>query len=81
MQPHVPNVPNLPPTLVVSTTGDPATPYKAGVDLAKGLKGSLVTYNGTQHTIALQGNKCVDDAVTTYLIDLKTPATDPNCPH
>jgi pimeloyl-ACP methyl ester carboxylesterase len=81
MQPHVPNVQGLPPTLVVSTTGDPATPYKAGVDLAKGLKGQLITYNGTQHTIALQGNKCVDSAVTDYLINLKVPASDPNCPH
>ena len=31
-----PNAPGLPPTVVVSTTGDPATPYQAGVDLAAG---------------------------------------------
>jgi len=44
------------PTLVVSTTGDPATPYQAGVELAKELKGGLLTYQGTQHTVVFQGN-------------------------
>lgn len=81
LQPHVPDVQGLPPTIVVSTTGDPATPYQAGVDLAKGLKSNLITYNGTQHTISLQGNACVDGAVNAYLIDLKAPPANLNCPH
>src|SRR5579875_2145157 len=33
-KPHSISVPGLTPTLVVSTTHDPATPYQAGVDLA-----------------------------------------------
>ncbi len=67
-EPHVPQVGGLPPTLVVSTTGDPATPYQAGVDLARELGGSLLTYEGTQHTAALQGIACVDKVVTQYLV-------------
>ena len=45
------------PTLVVSTTGDPATPYQAGVDLARQLGGRLLTFEGTQHTAALHGDR------------------------
>ncbi|MFC4950630.1 alpha/beta hydrolase [Pseudonocardia sp. GCM10023141] len=78
-QPHVPHPQGLPPTLVVSTTGDPATPYQAGVDLAKALGGGLITYEGTQHTVALQGKACVDDAVNAYLIDLKEPPAGLRC--
>lgn len=78
-EPHVPNVPNLPKVLVISTTGDPATPYEAGVALAKGLGGGLLTYEATQHTAFLQGDNCVDDAGATYLTDLKLPAEGTRC--
>ena len=77
--PHVASAPGLPPVMVISTTGDPATPYQAGVDLAKQLGGSLLTYKGTQHTVAFQGEKCVDDYVSAYLIDLKMPPTGATC--
>ncbi len=75
-EPHEISVKGLPPTLVISTTNDPATPYKAGVDLAKQLGGTLVTFDGTQHTVAFQGNACIDDIVATYLIDVKVPPPD-----
>ena len=78
-QPHEISVKGLPPTLVISTTNDPATPYQAGVDLAKQLGGTLVTFEGTQHTVAFQGNACIDDIVATYLIDLKVPPADTRC--
>ena len=77
--PHVPQVEGLPPTLVVSTTGDPATPYQAGVDLATALGGSLLTYEGTQHTVALRGVACVDDVVARYLIDTTLPEPGKTC--
>jgi pimeloyl-ACP methyl ester carboxylesterase len=77
--PHLPKVAGLPPVLVISTTSDPATPYEAGVALAKALKGGLLTYEATQHTVFLQGNKCVDDAGATYLIDTKLPAEGTRC--
>ncbi|HEX4246348.1 MAG TPA: alpha/beta hydrolase [Pseudonocardia sp.] len=40
---HRPNVAGLPQVLVVSTTGDPATPYQAGVELAKALGARLLS--------------------------------------
>ncbi len=78
-QPHEISVKGLPPTLVISTTNDPATPYQAGVDLAKQLGGTLVTFDGTQHTVAFQGNMCIDDIVATYLVDVKVPPPDTRC--
>lgn len=78
-EPHMPQVQGLPPTLVVSTTGDPATPYQAGVDLAQALGARLVTVEGTQHTAALQGNDCVDMVVGNYLVNLTLPAEDVRC--
>lgn len=77
--PHIANAPGLPPVLVISTTGDPATPYQAGVDLAKQLGGALLTFKGTQHTVAFQGDQCVDDYATAYLVDLKVPPAGASC--
>lgn len=78
-EPHTIDVPDLPPTMVVSTTRDPATPYQAGVDLAKQLRGGLLTFNGTQHTVVFQGNECVDGYATKYLIDGALPPADAKC--
>ncbi|MBC6450482.1 alpha/beta fold hydrolase [Actinokineospora sp. HBU206404] len=78
-EPHQPKVEGLPPTLVISTTGDPATPYTAGVNLAKAIGGRLLTYEATQHTVFMQGDKCVDDAGTRYLVDLTLPADGLRC--
>ncbi len=77
--PHLPNVPGLPPILVISTTGDPATPYQAGVNLAKALNGALLTYEATQHTAFLQGHACVDDAGVNYLVNLTPPPSGQRC--
>jgi pimeloyl-ACP methyl ester carboxylesterase len=79
MAPHQPHVDGLPPVVVVSTTGDPATPYQAGVDLAAALHGRLLTYEGTQHTAFLQGNPCVDGAGVRYLVDLTLPGDGSRC--
>ena len=69
-----------PKVVVVSTTGDPATPYADGVALAKQLGASLITYNGAQHTVALNSDvSCVDDAVLSYLIDLVSPPDGLTC--
>ncbi|NLU82851.1 alpha/beta hydrolase [Rhodococcus sp. HNM0569] len=73
-EPHEIAVDGLPPVMVVSTTGDPATPYQAGVDLARQLGGTLLTYDGTQHTVVLDGVACVDEAAARYLED---PAASP----
>lgn len=77
--PHEIKVNGLPPSLVVSTTNDPATPYQAGVDLARQLGGSLLTFQGTQHTVVFQGNACVDDIAAKYLVDGAVPGPDAKC--
>lgn len=59
--------------VVVSTTHDPATPYQAGVDLARQLGAPLITFDGTQHTVVFDGDSCVDDAVVGYLVDRVVP--------
>jgi pimeloyl-ACP methyl ester carboxylesterase len=78
-QPHLPEVDGLPPVLVISTTGDPATPYQAGVALAEALGGALLTFEATQHTVFLQGNQCVDGAGVAYLVDGTLPEEGTRC--
>jgi pimeloyl-ACP methyl ester carboxylesterase len=78
-EPHEPKVAGVPPVLVISTTNDPATPYDAGVNLAKAMNGTLLTFDGTQHTIFLQGNSCVDDVGTAYLVDGTLPSAGKRC--
>jgi len=78
-EPHLPDVEGTPPALVISTTKDPATPYRAGVRLAKALDGRLLTYEGTQHTVFAQGNPCVDQAGIAYLIDGTLPRPGLRC--
>jgi pimeloyl-ACP methyl ester carboxylesterase len=78
-QPHQVSAPGLPPPLVVSTTHDPATPFQAGVDLARQLGGVLLTFDGTQHTVVFQGNSCVDNYSTAYLIDGTLPPPGAKC--
>jgi pimeloyl-ACP methyl ester carboxylesterase len=72
--------PNTPPILVVSTTGDPATPYEGGVRVARNLKsGVLVTNEGDGHTVVADGKRCIDDIVVTYLIDEAPPQDGITC--
>jgi pimeloyl-ACP methyl ester carboxylesterase len=77
--PHVLDVPGLPTTVVVSTTNDPATPYQAGIELARQLGARLITFEGDQHTASLQGDNCVDEAVTAYFVDLTLPEENLRC--
>lgn len=79
-EPHTPQVDGLPTVMVISTTGDPATPYQAGVDLAKDLKASLLTVTGDRHTAYLGAQiPCADDAGNAYLISLTAPETGAKC--
>ncbi|MQA15873.1 MAG: alpha/beta fold hydrolase [Pseudonocardiaceae bacterium] len=78
-EPGLQYVEGLPPVLVVSTTGDPATPYEAGEELARALGGRLLTFEGNQHTVALQGVACIDNAVTAYLVDGTLPPEGTRC--
>ncbi len=74
-----PEAARLPTTLVVSTTGDPATPYAAGARLATTMGARLLTFEGDQHTVFLQGNRCVDEAGIRYLVDLRLPPGGTRC--
>ncbi|RSM61923.1 hypothetical protein DMH04_53490 [Kibdelosporangium aridum] len=67
-------------TLVVSVTGDPATPHEGGVAMAKQLQGGLLTVEGKQHgAVFVAGNACVDGLVADYLVDLKLPSAGATC--
>lgn len=79
LKPHEVKALGAPKLVVVSTTHDPATPYQNGVNLAKQLDASLISYEGSQHTVSLEGNPCVDGAVTAYLRDLTVPPADLKC--
>ena len=65
--------------IVVSTTRDPATPYEAGVELARQLDAPLVTFEGTQHTVVFNGDECVDTTVLAFLQDLVQPPPGLRC--
>ncbi len=65
--------------VVVSTTHDPATPYQAGVDLARQLGAPLITYDGTQHTAVFNGNECLDTAVVRYFDAGTLPPASLHC--
>lgn len=65
--------------VVVSTTGDPATPYESGVNLARQLDASLITFTGTQHTVVFNGDACVDTAIVEFLIESTPPPVDLRC--
>ncbi len=72
--------PGTPPILVISTTGDPATPYQAGVNVAERLEsGVLVTNEGDGHTVVLDGKDCIVDIVEQYLVDLEPPEDGTTC--
>jgi pimeloyl-ACP methyl ester carboxylesterase len=78
-KPHVISAPGLVPTVVVSTSHDPATPYQAGVNLAKELHGALLTFEGTQHTVVFEGNRCIDNFAAAYLVSGTAPPAGAKC--
>ena len=76
--PYTATSPGAGKVVVVSTTHDPATPYQSGVELARQLGASLISYDGTQHTVVFKGVRCVDSAIVNYLVNL-TPPADLHC--
>jgi pimeloyl-ACP methyl ester carboxylesterase len=77
--PHPASAPGPGKVVVVSTTRDPATPYQAGVDLARQMGAPVITFDGTQHTVVFNGDACVDSAVVKYLVDSVLPADGLRC--
>jgi pimeloyl-ACP methyl ester carboxylesterase len=69
------------PPLVVGNTYDPNTPYAVARRLAPAVGGRLVTYVGYGHSWLLNGsaNVCMQDVVSSYLIDETLPAQGTRC--
>ncbi len=74
-------VADLAPSLIVGTTGDPATPYPGTEAMAKRITGSRVlTYDAVGHTaFGTARSNCVDDHVARYLVELTLPPPDARC--
>jgi pimeloyl-ACP methyl ester carboxylesterase len=71
---------DVPPVVIVSSTGDPATPYENGAKIQEVIDGSvLVTWEGNDHTAYRQVSDCIDEPITTYLIDLVPPEDGLRC--
>jgi len=78
--PHKLKIAGLPKMLVISTTGDPATPYQDGVNLAQQIGATLLTVQGVRHTSYLtNGLSCVDTIGNAYLESLTLPADGTKC--
>jgi pimeloyl-ACP methyl ester carboxylesterase len=69
-----------PPILVISTTGDPATPYQGGVNVARQLEsGVLLTNEGEGHGAVPGGSSCISAHFAAYLIDGNVPPDGTVC--
>lgn len=67
--------------LVIGITGDHATPYQHGKELARQLgKASFVTLEGTGHGASFSGRStCIDELATAYLVDGTVPKDGTVC--
>ncbi|GAB3256735.1 alpha/beta hydrolase [Kineosporia babensis] len=73
---------NVPPVLMVNSRFDPSTPYEWAQNAARQSGATLLTYEGWGHGVvgSKAAGSCVANAVTGYLVDLKTPAAGATCP-
>jgi pimeloyl-ACP methyl ester carboxylesterase len=79
-QPRRLDVRDIPPALVVATTGDPLTPPAFARGLVEQLDRSvLLLRRGHGHTAYTAGNECVDRAVDRYLVHGALPRTGTVC--
>jgi pimeloyl-ACP methyl ester carboxylesterase len=69
-----------PTILVVGTREDPATPLaQARAVTRQFARARLLVAGGEQHTSFANGNRCVDAAVTRYLVERRIPAARSRC--
>ncbi|WP_405489165.1 alpha/beta hydrolase [Streptomyces sp. NBC_00096] len=76
------SAPGSAPILVIGNTGDPATPYEGARKMVERLGpgvGVELTYKGEGHGAYNSGDKCVQQAVNSYLLDGKVPAANAVC--
>ncbi|MFD9336542.1 alpha/beta hydrolase [Streptomyces sp. NPDC060028] len=77
------SAPGAAPILVIGNTGDPATPYEGARKMVERLGpgvGVELTYKGEGHGAYNSGDKCVQQAVNSYLLDGKVPGANTVCP-
>lgn len=75
-----PRAAGAPPTLVIGTTGDPATPYVWAQAMASQLESAvLLTFRAEGHTAYRRGDNCIDSAVNAYLLTLQMPPPGTAC--
>lgn len=67
------------PVLLVSTTGDPATPHSMGQAVAERTGAPLLTHDGEGHTVYADGIDCIDDKVNAFLLDGTEPKPGTIC--
>jgi len=79
LDPPAASVPGLPPTLIVSTVGDTATPHQFGVELAAAWDVSLLTVNETMQAGYLSQITCVDEIATEFLVTLQPIEEGASC--
>jgi pimeloyl-ACP methyl ester carboxylesterase len=83
-EPRVPIDPDGPSNLLlVNNLRDPGTPYEGAVEMRRALgdNARMVSVNNGGHLAYLfNDNTCANQAVTTYLVDGKRPASDRICP-
>ena len=64
------------PVFVLTSATDPATPYSGALRVMSHLDGGyLIVKPGGPHIIFGRGDPCVDDPITTFLVDGQTPGT------
>ncbi|PZF75884.1 alpha/beta hydrolase [Aestuariivirga litoralis] len=74
------NVPLDKPVLVIANSFDPATAFGSSVRLAQELADArLLPVLGFGHTVLLNPNRCAQDVVSRYLVDLALPPTGTAC--
>lgn len=79
--PHTVVAPGTPPILVVSSIGDPITPYQWGVQAAHSLaNGVLLTSESHGHTAyGANGSSCLDGHVDDYIVNAAPPTPGTAC--
>lgn len=74
------SITRAPPIVIVSSTGDPATPYAQGGQLQRAIVGSVVlTWDAADHTAYGRHSPCLDPPITRYLTDLVVPRDGLRC--
>lgn len=75
------DAPTAPEALLVSTTGDPATPYPGAYAMARALGNDsrVLTHRGDGHGAYFAHNRCVTATVDAYLMDGALPGPRAVC--